>query len=185
MLVIRVKKRLDTARFSIPAIAFIAGIAIAITGYISNGATFGTGYLETRMILQGNAEIDPSFPFLKMLATFATFVSGVPSGIFVPSLAAGASLGVDLANWFPIAPPTAMILLTMTAYFSGMLQSPITSFVIVMEITDTHEMVIPFMAVALFATGTSKLVCPVPLYRALCDTYSVTEENTNVEKEDV
>jgi len=53
-----------------------------------------------------------------------------------------------------------------------------------MEITDTHEMVIPFMTVALFATGTSKLVCPVPLYRALCDTYPVAKENANVEKEE-
>jgi H+/Cl- antiporter ClcA len=115
--------------------------------------------------------MDPFFPFYKMLATCATFFSGIPSGIFVPSIATGAGFGANLANWFPVAPASAMILLTMTAYFSGMLQSPLTSFVIVMEMTGSHEILIPLMATAFFATGTSKLINPVPLYRALCDSY--------------
>jgi H+/Cl- antiporter ClcA len=61
--------------------------------------------------------MEPSYPFLKMLAICATFFSGIPGGIFVPSLATGAGPGVDLANWFPIAPALAMILLTMTSLF--------------------------------------------------------------------
>jgi H+/Cl- antiporter ClcA len=106
-----------------------------------------------------------------MLATCATFFSGIPSGIFVPSLATGAGIGVDLANWFPIAPASAMILLSMTAYFSGMLQTPLTSFVIVMEMTNSHEIMIPLMATAFLASGTSKLIHSVPLYLALCEAY--------------
>ncbi len=89
----------------------------------------------------------------------------------MPSIATGAGFGVNLANWFPIAPAPAMILLTMTAYFSGMLQSPLTSFVIVMEMTGSHEILIPLMATSFFATGTSKLINPLPLYRALCNSY--------------
>lgn len=152
-------------------IAFVAGFLIAIIGYLSGGSTFGTGYHQTNAILQGKFEFDPIYPFLKMCSTILTFFSGIPSGIFVPSLSTAAGLGANLAQWFPIAPTTAMILLTMTAYFSGMLQSPITSFVIVMEITDTHEILIPLMATAFFATGTSKLICRTPLYRALSDAY--------------
>ena len=78
----------------------------------------------------------------------------------------------NLADWFPIAPATAIVLLTMTGYFAGMLQSPITSFVLIMEITDTHEFSIPLIATAFIAAGASKLICPVPLYRALCDAYT-------------
>jgi H+/Cl- antiporter ClcA len=55
----------------------------------------------------------------------------------------------------------------MTTYFSGMLQSPLTSFVIVMEMTNSHEILIPLMAAAFLANGTSKLIHPVPLYVAL------------------
>jgi chloride channel protein, CIC family len=156
---------------SIVFIAFLCGCAIALIGYISGGETFGSGYQETQFMLHSASPVHPGYPFLKMLATIATVFSGIPSGLFVPSLAIGAGLGADLGHLYPIAPITAMILLTMTAYFSGMLQSPITSFVIVMEITDTHEILIPLMATAFFATGTSKLICPVPLYRALCDAY--------------
>ena len=126
--------------------------------------------------------MEPSYPFLKMIATCATFFSGIPSGIFVPSLATGAGFGVDLAHWFPIAPASAMIILTMTPYFSGMLQSPLTSFVIVMEITNSHEMMIPLMATAFLASGTSKLINLIPLYLALCDAYNPllnTQNKTN------
>lgn len=162
---------------SVVIIAFVCGALIAIIGYYCNGATFGTGYHQTSRILQDGGQIDPLFPFLKMAATCLTVISGIPSGIFVPSLSIGAGLGADLAHWFPILPPIAMILLSMTAYFSGMLQSPLTSFVIVMEITDTHEILIPLMTTALIASGTSKLINRVPLYRALCDAYKRDQQS--------
>ena len=167
---------LAQTRISIVVIAFICGIVIAALGYFSSGVTLGTGYDEAKAILHGQV-VDPWYPFLKMGASIATFFSGIPAGIFVPSLATGAGLGQSIASWFPVAPTAIMVLLGMTAYFSGMLQSPITSFVIVMEITDTHEILIPMMAAAFFATATSRLVCPVPLYRALCDAYVANEDN--------
>jgi len=77
-------------------------------------------------------------------------------------------------------PATVMISLTMTAYFSGMLQSPLTSFVIVMEMTNSHEIMIPLMATAFFATGTSKLINPVPLYLALCEAYTPSLGSPNI-----
>ncbi|MDD5580397.1 MAG: chloride channel protein [Methylobacter sp.] len=156
---------------SIVVIAIACGGIIAIVNYFSNGATVGTGYQQTKAILHGAQSMEPSYPFLKMMATCATFFSGIPSGIFVPSLATGAGVGVDLANWFPIAPVSVMILLSMTAYFSGMLQAPLTSFVIVMEMTSSHEIMIPLMATAFLANGTSKLIHSVPLYLALCEDY--------------
>jgi len=164
-------KLLNKTGLPITIIAFIFGICIAALGYVSNGDTFGTGYQEAKTILQSGETLDPFFPLYKMLATCATFFSGIPGGIFVPSIATGAGFGANLAQWLPIAPAGAMILMTITAYFSGMLQSPLTSFVIVMEMTSSQEMVIPLMAAAFFASGTSKLMNPTPLYRALCDAY--------------
>lgn len=156
---------------SMVVIAIACGGIIATVNYFSNGATVGTGYQQTKAILHSAQSMEASYPFLKMLATCATFFSGIPSGIFVPSLATGAGVGVDLANWFPIAPMSVMILLSMTAYFSGMLQAPLTSFVIVMEMTSSHEIMIPLMATAFLASGTSKVIHSVPLYLALCEAY--------------
>ncbi|MGZ8911276.1 MAG: chloride channel protein [Methylococcaceae bacterium] len=158
----------------IVVIAIFCGGVIATVNYFSNSATVGTGYLQTKAILHGVQSMEPSYPFLKMLATCATFFSGIPSGIFVPSLATGAGFGVNLANWFPVAPVSVMILLTMTAYFSGMLQSPLTAFVIVMEMTNSHEILIPLMATAFLASGTSRLINSTPLYLALCHSYKTS-----------
>lgn len=159
------------SRMPMVFIAFLCGIVIAILGYHSGGQTFGTGYQETQAILEDYHGMDPWFPLLKMLATCATFFSGIPSGIFVPSITVGSGVGANLATWLPLAPPMAMILLSIAAYFSGMLQSPITSFVMVMEMTDNQEILIPLMATAFIAAGTSRLMNPRPLYRALCDAY--------------
>lgn len=158
-------------KIPIVAIAVFCGGIIAIVNFYSNGATIGTGYQQTKAILQGTQTMGPAFPFYKMIATWATFFSGIPSGIFVPSLATGAGIGVDLATWVPIAPMSVMILLSMTAYFSGMLQSPLTSFVIVMEMTNSHEILIALMATAFIAAGVSKIIHPKPLYLALCEAY--------------
>ena len=156
-------------------VAILCGSIIAALSYYSGGESVGTGYQQTLAILGTPDAVNPLFPLYKMLATLATFFSGIPAGIFVPSIATGAGFGANLAHWFPIAPASAMMLLTITAYFSGMLQSPFTSFVIVMEMTNSHEILIPLMATAFFATGTSKFINPVPLYRALCDNYVITE----------
>jgi H+/Cl- antiporter ClcA len=170
-IIIRGSRSLRRTNIPITLIAFGSGLVIATLGYYSNGESFGTGFSQAKAILTSNEAFDPLFPFFKMFATCATFFSGIPSGIFVPSLATGAGFGANLAHWFPVAPASAMILLTMTAYFSGMLQSPLTSFVIVMEMTGSQEILIPLMATAFFATGTSKLINPLPLYRELCNSY--------------
>ncbi len=173
---------LQRSHLSYLTIAFVCGAFIAILGFYSQGETFGTGYTQTQRLLNQNSPLDPWFPFYKMLATAATFFSGIPSGIFVPALATGAGLGANLSEWFPFASPSAMILLTMTAYFSGMLQSPLTSFVIVMEMTGSHEILIPLMASSFFATGTSRLIHPIPLYRVLCDAYIPHHESSEPDK---
>mgnify|MGYP000158443931 CR=1 FL=1 len=158
-------------QFPIVPLAFLCGGMIAVLGFLSQGETFGTGYQMAKTIMYSDAPIDPMLPVYKMLATCATFFSGIPSGIFVPAIATGAGFGANLAQWFPIAPASVMILLTVTAYFSGMLQSPLTSFTIILEITHSHEISIPIMAAAFIASGVSSLINPQPLYRALCNTY--------------
>ncbi|WP_305906700.1 chloride channel protein [Methylomarinum sp. Ch1-1] len=176
-------KLLKRTGLSFVTIAFVCGGLIAILGFYSHGDSFGTGYQQAKSILVNRNDMDPYFPLYKMLATCATYFSGIPGGIFVPSIATGAGIGANLADWIPLAPASVMILLTITAYFSGMLQSPLTSFVIVMEMTYSNEILIPLMASAFFATGTSKLINPLPLYRALSDNYK-RDENKKVEPKD-
>ena len=54
-------------------------------------------------------------------------------------------------------------------YFAGVVQAPITAFVIVIEMTDNHQLALPLMATALVAAATSRLICPWPVYKALAE----------------
>jgi H+/Cl- antiporter ClcA len=104
---------------------------------------------------------------LKLAATVVSYVSGIPGGIFAPSLSIGAGLGSVLAPLVPGAPVGAMILLGMTAYFSGVVQAPITASVIVMEMTAEQSVTVPIMATAFLSFAVSRLICRRPLYSAL------------------
>jgi H+/Cl- antiporter ClcA len=98
-----------------------------------------------------------------------TSVSTLPGGIFSPSLAIGAGLGANVAAAFADIDVSAVMLLGMVAYLAGVVQAPITAFVIVMEMTANHAMLIPLMAAALIAHATSRLVCREGIYHALAN----------------
>ena len=132
------------------AFATLCGLFVAGCGLLSRGAAFGTGYAEARALVQGEGSAPGlGFGALKLAATLASSVSGIPGGIFAPSLAVGAGLGADIAALLPGAPAQALVVLGMVAYFSGVVQAPITAFVIVAEMTNDHAMVVPLMLASL------------------------------------
>ncbi len=147
--------------------AALCGVLLAAIGLVSGGTTYGTGYAQARSLVEGHAGLPADFFVLKFAATVISYLSGIPGGIFAPSLAVGSGLGQLLAPLLPEAPPAAVVLLGMVAYFSGAVQAPITATVIVMEMTDNQAMTIPLMATAMLAFGVSRLVCRRALYGAL------------------
>jgi H+/Cl- antiporter ClcA len=147
--------------------AALCGLLLAIIGWLSGGQTYGTGYEQARGMLEEHSVLPPVYALLKLAATVVSYVSGIPGGIFAPSLSIGAALGSVLAPLVPGAPVGAMILLGMTAYFSGVVQAPITATVIVMEMTSNQSLTIPLMGTAFLSFAVSRLVCRRPLYGAL------------------
>ena len=108
------------------AFAALCGLLLAIIGTLSGGQTYGTGYEQARGMVEDHSTLPPVYALLKLAATIISYVSGIPGGIFAPSLSIGAAMGSVLAPLLPTAPVGAMILLGMTAYFSGVVQAPIT-----------------------------------------------------------
>lgn len=106
---------------------------------------------------------------MKFLGNIASAWAGIPGGIFSPALAVGAGLGENIAQLFPGADASAVVLLGMAAYLSGVTQAPLTAAVISLELTANHQMALPIMAACLLARATSALVCRVPVYKALAD----------------
>lgn len=152
-------------------LAGICGVLISFLGWLSHGETFGTGYDQAKVLVTGSSTTLQGDYFLyKYAATVVSYLSGIPGGIFAPSLSVGAGMGADLAQWLP-APFAAVVLLSMVGYFTGVVQTPITALIIVMEMTDNSSMLMPLMATALIAKGLSRFVCPIPIYEALAESY--------------
>jgi len=147
--------------------ALVCGLLVAVCGIASGDTIYGTGYAQVKAALEGGTPLRDDFGLFKFLATTFSTVSGIPGGIFSPSLAVGAGLGANIAHVFPTAPVAPIILLGMVSYFAGVVQAPITAFVIVTEMTDNHAMVIPLMAAAMIGYAASKIVCPEGIYHAL------------------
>jgi len=151
--------------------AALCGLALALIGFASGSAVYGSGYVEAKRLIEGTGTASAGYGIWKMLATFVSFVSGIPGGLFAPSLSAGAGIGQVVAGMLGQADAGALIVIGMAAYFAGVVQAPITAFVIVMEMTGNHDMVVALMLSTLLATAVSRVVCPRPLYKALASNY--------------
>jgi H+/Cl- antiporter ClcA len=147
------------------AMAAGAGLVVAALGCATQ-MTWGTGYLPARLIILGN-HAPWWFGPAKFAATLATAVSGMPGGIFAPSLATGAGLGDVLRVLFPASAAGPVVLLGMIGYFTGVVRAPLTAVVIISEATASHGLLLPLLATALVADATSSLVCRERLYHGL------------------
>lgn len=155
--------------------AAVCGLAVAILGLATDGQVFGTGYQPTRMTLEDHGALPWYFGVAKMAATLLSSMSGIAGGVFAPSLAVGAGIGDNVAALFPmLATHGAIVLLVMAAYLAGVTRAPVTSFIIMMEMTDSHQMLVPLMTASVVASAVSKFICPTALYHKLAERYSIT-----------
>jgi H+/Cl- antiporter ClcA len=146
--------------------AAVCGLLVAVIGFVSGGATFGSGYSHTRDMVAGQETLPALFLLLKFVATWLTTWSGVPAGIFAPSLAIGAAIGNDIALLLHSPNATALIALGMVGFLAAATHAPLTSFIIVMEMVDGHSMVLSLMACAMVARTVSRVIS-APLYSVL------------------
>ena len=148
--------------------ALLSGLVIAAIGISTRGQTWGSGYDQARALLNGTAPLSQTFGVTKWASLVITYLAGLPGGLFSPSL----SIGAGIAQWvhmlFSWTSMAAVIALCMTGYLAAVTQSPITSFVIVMEMTNGSIMVIPMMATAVISARIARLFTP-PLYETLAE----------------
>lgn len=142
--------------------AAACALAVAVIGLVTGGATAGAGYAPTRALLEGQAELPGVYTLLKFCATWLSGWTGVPAGMFAPSLAIGAGIGHDVALLAGLGREAAipLIALGMVGFLAATTQGPITAFIIVMEMVSGHAMVLSLMACALLASGIARVMTP-------------------------
>jgi H+/Cl- antiporter ClcA len=165
-------KRWRQVAFSHPWLASASlGLALAALDLASGGLTLGGGFDKTQTILHDGADVPLWFAPLRALASFVCLLSGIPGGLFDPSLTVGAGLGQALAPLLPSVQKEAVILLVMVSYFSGVVQSPITAGVILLEMTRANDLALPILVASILAYEASHRVCPKPLYEGLSEAF--------------
>ncbi len=145
------------------------GLLVALIGIASAGQTWGSGYDQARHLLMNHGEqVSWYYPLVKWLAMVLSYITGLPGGLFSPSLSIGAGFGQWVSQWFGQYPQSALVAICMVGYLAAVTQSPLTSFVIVMEMINGGGLVIPLMATALISSRVANVFTP-PLYEALAE----------------
>jgi len=160
------------------AFALICGAVAALVALLSGGMTFGAGYAEAKSLLQGHPGRGLDFAGYKLIASLAAAASGAPGGIFAPSLATGAGIGAAFARLGPVLAGRDAVVLGMTGYLSGVVQAPLTSAVILMEMTRDPGLVGPLMLAALLGRWASGLIMREPIYHVLAASWRTTPAGT-------
>lgn len=169
--------------------ACACGIVLSLMALVFGHHVMGAGYEDTKMALQESQDLPATYWLTKMVATVVSFVSGVPGGLFSPTLSIGAGFGHFFANL--IHQDTApFMMLAMVGVMSAVTHCPITAFVIVLEMVDNHELVMPLIFVSAIATQVSRRIIPASVYHMLANNIRLSfaqpepQETTAVQSEE-
>jgi CIC family chloride channel protein len=132
----------------------VAGLAVSLVG-IYLPQVFGTGYATIEKILDGKplaVTLLLSLALARLVLTPLCISSGFHGGVFAPALFSGATLGgaygLVAKQFFPslnISPP-AFAMVGMAAVLAGTIHAPITSFMLLFEMTHDYRIILPLMA---------------------------------------
>ncbi|MFT3856335.1 MAG: chloride channel protein [Aquabacterium sp.] len=142
------------------------GLAVAVIGLACGGSTFGSGYQTTQALLHGQHDGQGLGMLMRLVSTWLSLWSGVPGGVFAPSLAIGAELGAEVAQWTGHSDSRVLIALGMAGFLAATTQAPITAFIIVMEMLEGHALILSLMACTMIASAIARLLSP-SMYHAL------------------
>jgi CIC family chloride channel protein len=160
-----------------PALGGLATGALAVVGFLLfrlNGIA-GDPYKTLELALTGTMPllVMAVFCVLKLASTVCSYSSGGSGGIFAPALFMGAMLGgsvgfLDVMVFHhPADAIGAFAVVGMGAVFAGIIRAPMTSVLIVFEMTGGYGLVLPLMIANMTAFALARHWRPVPIYEAL------------------
>ena len=152
----------------------VGGLATGLIGWFYP-EVMGAGYHYIDGVLNGNVVVKVLFILaaLKIIATAVCYSSGNAGGIFGPSLFIGAMVGGSFGGvvhaLFPAytAGPGAYALVGMGVAFAGIVRTPLTSVIMIFEMTRDYTIIVPLMISNLIAFFISYELQHEPIYEAL------------------
>jgi H+/Cl- antiporter ClcA len=136
-------------------------VVIVVIAYFLNPAVLGSGKaLMTRTLFTGDKFSSWHTAAFRVLGPVLCFTTGASGGVFAPSLSAGAGIGSLLSAWMHLssANTNVVILAGMAAFLTGVTRSPFTSAILVLEMTDRHNLIFHLMLASLIASLVSFII---------------------------
>ncbi|MGD1074197.1 MAG: chloride channel protein [Bryobacteraceae bacterium] len=152
----------------------VGGLVVGLMGWFMP-QVLGVGYDYVDRVLGGDFPIRTVavLAVLKIVATPSCYSSGNAGGIFGPSLFIGAMLGGTVGGvahtLLPglTASPGAYALVGMGTAFAGIVRTPLTSVIMIFEMTRDYSIIVPLMISNLISFFISRQLQPEPIYEAL------------------
>lgn len=152
----------------------IGGVTVGVMGYFVP-QVLGVGYDQVERVLGGDVvlKVVVMLAVLKIVATAVCYASGNAGGIFGPSLFIGAMVGGAVGSVaHGLMPdvtggPGAYALVGMGATFAGIIRTPLTSVIMIFEVTRDYSIIVPLMISNLLAFYISHRLQREPIYEAL------------------
>jgi chloride channel protein, CIC family len=178
---LRLRKRFRVAtwlpEWSRPAVGGMATGLLAVVALYSmhsKGIT-GGGYTTLGRALNGELTLRVMLVLclMKLAATVFSYSSGGAGGIFAPALFIGAMLGGSLGSLGHRVlhgsqdPLGAFALVGMGAVFAGIIRAPMTSVLIVVEMSGSYSLILPLMIANATSYVIARRLSPMPIYEAL------------------
>ena len=145
----RVFRRIPLPQHVKPA---IGGLVVGAIGFFMP-QVLSMGYGWVQLAMDGNLTLALiiGIAFVKILATGLTISSGGSGGVFAPSMViggmTGAAVGIGFHQWLPhvVTQPAAFVLVGMAGFFAGVAKTPVSSLVMVSEMTSGYGLLAPLM----------------------------------------
>jgi H+/Cl- antiporter ClcA len=166
VIIIHWKGRLKQRRQQVIFVLF-CGLVVATLGFISNTELIGSGKTIMTEVLFTSSKYLPWYsPLIRMIGSVFSFSSGAAGGIFAPALSSGACIGSVLSGWFDLTDSNTnlLILSGMVGFLTGITRTPFTSSIIVLEMTDRHNLIFYLMLAGMVAGMVSLLIDKHSLY---------------------
>jgi H+/Cl- antiporter ClcA len=155
-------------------LSFCIGLMLAGIIFYAGEKAMGSGKLMiTEILFKGNpAELIDIFT--RFFNPLITSMAGVAGGIFAPALAAGASIGSYVSSQFFPQLGNLGAICGMIGFLTGLTRAPVTSFVLIMEMTDRHSAVFAMMLSAILAQIVARVIDSKSYYEKAAEDYHLT-----------
>jgi H+/Cl- antiporter ClcA len=153
---------------------FAAGLVIATLAFYMNPLVLGSGHdIMNEVLFSKQKPVNLDTVVLRIIGPIVSFITGSATGIFAPSLAAGASLGAFIGGVFNVSGADANILILsgMVGFLTGVTRTPFTSAILVLEMTDRHSVIFHLMIAAMVSQLAALLIDKHSFYEQLKKKY--------------